>query len=131
MSNVTQSEVVVNEVIHSQVQKIDLNKYNYLGMKSVLCSCCPKTWIFVSHDSCSACFYSIIFCLFVPINSFNIIALPKIAVHGLFVFGGDGIVDFVVSKRLASYINGLKWKLISFLIDDFILVIIYYLILIF
>ena len=105
MSNVTQEEVIVNEVIHPQVQKIDLDKYNYLGMKSVPCSCCPKTRIFVSHDSCSACFYSIIFCLFVPINSFNIIALPKI--------------------------NELKWKLISFLIYDFILVIIYYLILIF
>ena len=97
MSNVTQEEVIVNEVIHPQVQKIDLDKYNYLGMKSVPCSCCPKTRIFVSHDSCSACFYSVIFCLFVPITSFNIIAFPKI--------------------------NGLKWKLISFLIGDFILVI--------
>ena len=97
MSNVTQEEVIVNEVIHPQVQKIDLDKYNYLGMKSVPCSCYPKTRIFVSHDSCSACFYSVIFCLFVPITSFNIIAFPKI--------------------------NGLKWKLISFLIGDFILVI--------
>ena len=43
MSNVTQEEVIVNEVIHPQVQKIDLDKYNYLGMKSVLYSCCPKT----------------------------------------------------------------------------------------
>lgn len=97
MSNVTQEEVVVNEVIHSQPQKFDFDKYNNLGTKIIPCSCCPKSRIFLSHDSWSACFYSVIFGLFVPIASYNIIAFPKI--------------------------NELKWKLISFLIGDFILVI--------
>ncbi len=96
MSNVTQEEVIVNEVIHSQTKNFELEQYSNLGTKIIPCSCCPKSRIFLSHDSCSLSFYSVIFGLFVPITSYNFIAFPKI--------------------------KNLKWKLISFLIGDFILV---------